>query len=50
MAYKKDLATGLIGRAIDTKATSLVLLWSFNAKGSFLPNTNTSYAAEYPRK
>lgn len=35
MAYKKDLATGLIGRAIDTKATSLVLQSGY---GASMPN------------
>ena len=37
MAYKKDLATGLIGRAIDTKATSLVLQSGYGASMPRVP-------------
>lgn len=37
MAYKKDLATGLIGRAIDTKATSLVLQSGYGASMPKVP-------------
>ena len=37
MAYKKDLATGLIGRAIDTKATSLVLQSGYGASMPMVP-------------
>lgn len=37
MAYKKDLATGLIGRAIDTKATSLVLQLGYGASMPKVP-------------
>ena len=37
MAYKKDLATGLIGRAIDTKATSLVLQPGYGASMPKVP-------------
>lgn len=37
MAYKKDLATGLIGRAIDTKATSLVLQSGYGASMPAVP-------------
>ena len=37
MAYKKDLATGLIGRAIDTKATSLVLQSGYGASMPEIP-------------
>lgn len=37
MAYKKDLATGLIGRAIDTKATSLVLQSGYGASMPTVP-------------
>ena len=37
MAYKKDLATVLIGRAIDTKATSLVLQSGYGASMPKVP-------------
>lgn len=37
MAHKKDLATGLIGRAIDTKATSLVLQSGYGASMPKVP-------------
>lgn len=37
MAYKKDLATGLIGRAIDAKATSLVLQSGYGASMPKVP-------------
>lgn len=37
MAYKKDLATGLISRAIDTKATSLVLQSGYGASMPKVP-------------
>lgn len=37
MAYKKDLATGLIGRAIDTKARSLVLQSGYGASMPRVP-------------
>ena len=37
MAYKKDLATGLIGRAIDTKDTSLVLQSGYGASMPKVP-------------
>lgn len=37
MAHKKDLATGLIGRAIDTKATSLVLQSGYGASMPAVP-------------
>lgn len=37
MAYKKDLATGLIGRDIDTKATSLVLQSGYGASMPTVP-------------
>lgn len=37
MAYKKDLATGIIGRAIDTKATSLVLQSGYGASMPRVP-------------
>lgn len=37
MAYKKDLATGLIGRAIDTKAISLVLQSGYGASMPKVP-------------
>lgn len=37
MAHKKDLATGLIGGAIDTKATSLVLQSGYGASMPKVP-------------